>query len=174
MNSEVYSKTSRGTSVKLELLIIQRTTRVITFFSYPRFINIRYQLRQKQFISFVGGSSWRSKFFERLIPLLPVINASNTDYERAICSVSCIVSRSPRTRSFTWKREERNNRYERDALSFFTYAFTRSWILACRIPACRRADVPRGRCSNFPRDTSNRFISRWRSITLCPSEPRLS
>lgn len=79
MNSEVYSKTSCGTSAKLELLIIQRTMRVITFFSCSRFINIRYQLRQKQFISFHEGSSWRSKFFERLIPLLSVINASNTD-----------------------------------------------------------------------------------------------
>lgn len=79
MNSEVYSKTSRGTSAKLQLVIIQRTMRVITFFSRPRFINIRYQLRQKQFISFDEGSNWRSKFFERLIPLLSIINVSNTD-----------------------------------------------------------------------------------------------
>lgn len=79
MNSEVFSKTSRGTSGKLELLIIQRTMRAITFFSCPRFINIRYQLRQKQFISFDEGSNSRSKFFERLIPLFSVINASNTD-----------------------------------------------------------------------------------------------
>lgn len=35
-----------------------------------------------------------------------------------------------------------------------------------RIPTCNGADVPNGLCIHFPRDTPNRFISRWQTITL--------